>query len=773
MMSHRAVSPQTALDIPAPCMMVSRGGLVPLCGVHGELKINDLFMETILEQTYENAEKVNIEAIYTFAVPMDAVLLELTIQLGDRELKGSVMKREEAERGYEDALVDGHSAGLLERAADGLMTMNIGNMMPGETAKVRLRFGQLLRFKGDEVRVGLPLTIAPRYGDPAAAGLAEHQDFEHTLEDFAGFSLSVVIEGMLAGASVDSPSHPLVRTRHGNALHLGLGLASERVPLDRDFVLSMRQESPDEQGAFAFLGRDGKRSVILAGFKPRCPEGLDTGPAQVKILVDCSGSMNGDSMAQAKKGLKKILDHLRPQDRFSLTTFGSSHKHHHSQMIPASESHMAQARQILKSMSADMGGTELRKALNAVYALPGWEQKGVDVLLITDGEVNEGDALLQKARSSGHRVFTVGVGSAVCEPTVRGLADSTGGACELVSPNEDMAHGIYRQFLRMSRPQAVIKALTWPITPKSQAPAAPVVFAEDTLFVAAFLKGEAQGHVTLELDWGQGQPQVLSAPIQNMDPVDMDPEPQANGEPGDLAQGTASQEPGNIVRVAASMLIAETKDRHRATELSLRYQLVSKHTSYLLVSARGENEKAVCLPVLRKTPHTRAAGWGGSGSVFYQSLLRQATACFDGFHDVTYNAVAPQSRASAPPPQKKHTDLKAFIKGFNVASGYATPGTIMNIGDMKAMGLAKDMVKALERLVEEGHAEQEVVVAFLLVLEETPEGRQLSRHAKRLIAWCDRSAPPHDELVEKVRNIIQKSGNIILNDLQVPLFIRK
>jgi Ca-activated chloride channel family protein len=47
-------------------------------------------------------------------------------------------------------------------------------------------------------------------------------------------------------------------------------------------------------------------------------------------------------------------------------------------------------------------------------------------------------------RRKAHRVFAVGVGSAVAEEMLRRLAQETGGACELVSPREGMAEKIAR-----------------------------------------------------------------------------------------------------------------------------------------------------------------------------------------------------------------------------------------------------------------------------------------------------------------------------------------
>ena len=70
---------------------------------------------------------------------------------------------------------------------------------------------------------------------------------------------------------------------------------------------------------------------------------------------------------------------------------------------------------------------------------------------MTDGEVSDWETVVDEAKKSGHRIFTVGVGSAVSEAFVRELAAGTGGVCELVSPREGMAYVVVGKDLARNR----------------------------------------------------------------------------------------------------------------------------------------------------------------------------------------------------------------------------------------------------------------------------------------------------------------------------------
>ena len=66
-------------------------------------------------QTYENREGQPIEVVYTFPLPLDAVLLDVEVTLGGKQLRGSVVPKQEAEAKYEEAIISGDAAIRLQR----------------------------------------------------------------------------------------------------------------------------------------------------------------------------------------------------------------------------------------------------------------------------------------------------------------------------------------------------------------------------------------------------------------------------------------------------------------------------------------------------------------------------------------------------------------------------------------------------------------------------------------------------------------------------------
>ncbi len=552
--------------------------------------LRGLACELTVTQTFHNPGKKNIEAVYTFPLPHKAVLLDLSAKVGERELRGSVLPKAKAEERYENAVSEGNGAIMLERTDDGICTVNFGNLMPGETASLEYRYAYLLDWQQNTVRFQLPTTIAPRYGDPIAAGYQPHQvpatDF---LAEYP-FSLKLKVEGVLADAMFDSPSHGVdILKKDG---HVEISLRNKQAWMDRDFILNMKHSTSDRADGRIGMDPVSDGQVALASFCPQFPgKGFDSICA--KIVVDCSGSMNGSSIEQARAGLHRILDNLRESDTFNVIRFGSNHRAYFASPVPAKGRNLRNARGQIDNLQADLGGTEMESALDFTYSLEDDGSRPSVILLITDGEISNHRDVIRKAVKSGHRIFTVGVGSSVAEALVKDLASKTGGACELVSPNEGMAEAIYRQFQRMMQPRASKVSVSWPGTLAWQSPAEiGPIFAGDTLHIFAGLEDCEGGKAKLILETEDG-----SRIEQNV-------------------SLTGSSEVWDALpRIAAASRIVDLdKDRPAlAEELSNIYQLVTRHTNYLILDEKAEEEKSEDLPELVKVSQMLAAGWGGTG----------------------------------------------------------------------------------------------------------------------------------------------------------------
>ena len=662
--------------------------------VRGEASIDDLMAEIAVTQRYRNPGDAPIEAVYTFPVPVDGVLLRFEVEIGDRRLAGVVVGKAEGERRYEEALTGGDAAVLLEEAGPGLYTASVGNLLPGETATIRFRYGLLLRWNGDRVRFAMPTTIAPRYGDPAAAGLAPHQEPRYVFDATRAFGLAVSVRGLLRGARFNSPSHDIrVATTAGATMVTLTGAPA----MDRDFVLEARSSRSDVTGAISARDFDGW--VALASFRPAIPAAGHAEPRSVKIVVDCSGSMAGPSIAQAREALERILDSLQANDLFEIIAFGNDQRTLFGRETPVSETTLAQARRFVRALDADMGGTEIQAALETAYRLRSDAGLQRDLLLITDGQAWRSDEAVAEAGRSGHRVFTVGVGHAVAEAFVRSLAGATGGACELVAPREDMAERIHRHFQRMYAPRARSAAVRWPAEVVRSLPESlDTVYGGDTLHVFAWFTEKPEGAARLEVTLADGRVVSEESPILAV--------------PGDSADTPPSEDamPSAMARLGASRRMVAMDDEDEAGfTLALRYQLLSRWTNCIVTHVRADGEKAEGLPKIVRVPQVLAHGWHGTGMRLAQDTIYSST-----FMPRIHDAGLAEMESYAVSPAE-------LVERLNARPIPPFP----SLRELRAWGVPQEILAALLRLVGQGESETAVVVTFLYRLANSPAGKGL------------------------------------------------
>lgn len=707
----------------APILEPVGEGRVALQSVNVEAEIENLLCQVTVRQRYQNLEKVNIEAVYTFPLPLGAVLMDMTIKTRTKELKGVVVEKSEAEERYEDAITEGDTAIMLEQVDPGLYTMNVGNLQPGEAIDISITYAELFKWRDNSLRFFLPTTIAPRYGDPESLGIQPHQAPEYDLTNENPFTISLSIFGALARASIDSPSHKIVSGhRDGKTV---VSLKKGQALMDRDFVLNLTMNTDEK--SVAHVEPDVEGHVALASFYPRFPSMQDRAPRCITIILDCSGSMGGDSIAQARKALYEIIELLEPADMFNIVRFGSACRMLFPAPVHADPGNLKRAKELLEVLSADMGGTEIGQAIAAAVQKDVPAGLSQEALLITDGEVWGWEKVTTMAARSGVRFFTVGVGSSVSEAFVQTLADITGGACELVAPNEGMAEKIVRHFKRIYYPKAGNVAIRWPVEPDKTFPERiSAVYDGDTLHVFGRFRESPEGEVELRADMENGGTFVQRLPLKSREHLQ-----------------TPAGSPGATARMAAMSEIRTLDDPRQIAALGVKYQLMSRFTNCLAIDVKAEGEKAGDLPALRKTPQMLAAGWGGAGTV--QMGIGRSRAIPMALKESLPATAEPMSSYIVGGMEDFELEKpdRVIDRLDELQTRLFTPfGDAASISDLEAGGVPEELIDVLEDLVDSGMDEKTVVTLFLYLLSQQKRiQKKLDRSTRRALVKAYKQLP--------------------------------
>jgi VWFA-related protein len=138
-------------------------------------------------------------------------------------------------------------------------------------------------------------------------------------------------------------------------------------------------------------------------------------PVNVILVLDTSGSVDGERLTSLKNGATSIVGHLRPKDRAAIVTFS-----HRLDLRSALTADREALRRSITALSAD-GSTALRDAAYAGLALRAADPTRTLLLLFSDG-VDTGSILdepriLEIARRSDATIYGIAARDAPPSPS--------------------------------------------------------------------------------------------------------------------------------------------------------------------------------------------------------------------------------------------------------------------------------------------------------------------------------------------------------------------
>ena len=244
-----------------------------------------------------------------------------------------------------------------------------------------------------------------------------------------------------------------------------VSLANDAVPMDHDFELLWRPLPSARPRALMFRETiAGQPHFLLMVMPPdTAQDAMVTMPRELIFVVDTSGSMHGNSIAQAKQALERALDGLTANDRFNIIEFNSATRALYHQSVAADAVNVRHARRFVQGLDAN-GGTEMRPALRLALDSAGTETHLRQIVFITDGSVGNEDELyaMIETRLGDARLFTVGIGSAPNSWFMRKAAELGRGTFVVISALHEVGEKMDRLFDKLGHPQVTNIDVSWP-----------------------------------------------------------------------------------------------------------------------------------------------------------------------------------------------------------------------------------------------------------------------------------------------------------------------
>ncbi len=417
----------------------------------------------MVEQHFRNELSQAAEIEYLFPLPETAAVFGFELRLGERNVHGEIQELEQARERYDFAKHSGQQAALVEQRRPNLFAVKVANVLPGKPVIASLRYTDALRYVDNQWEFIFPMGLTPRYHAPGHPQEAEGTDFPVAArgEDIGPVEISLALNCGLDCPEPTSPSHDL-RVQRLDAGRFQVALAEQAIP-DHDLVLRFGS-ALDQYRVTAYRHSDAEGDTFLINLLPTLPFDQMRLPPQREFIfvLDRSGSMMGEPIAQARNALRASLRALSPDDTFRILLFDNEMEWYQLEPAALSQEALDEVDAYLSGVEG-RGGTDIITALESALSVPASRKHERYVVFLTDGAVSaEARALEQVRRHIGKaRLFTFGIGPSVNRALLRQLATLGRGASELLQLDEDIEGAIIRFQDRVSFPVTTDLSLEW------------------------------------------------------------------------------------------------------------------------------------------------------------------------------------------------------------------------------------------------------------------------------------------------------------------------
>jgi Ca-activated chloride channel family protein len=451
---------------------------VPLPLKHTDVRasISGYISSVEVVQQFHNPYTSKIEAVYVFPLPHNAAVNEFVMTIGDRHIRGIIRERKEAEAIYQSAKSQGYVASLLTEERPNIFTQSVANIEPGREIDVTIKYFHTLEYVDGWYEFVFPMVVGPRYNPPGltngvgtvprggTGGSGQPTEVEYLKPgERSGHDISLQVD-VDAGVAIEEFRCATHDVTHESASSNQMTVAlkpTDSLP-NRDFVLRYRVAG-DKIKSDLLTQRDERGGYFtLMLYPPEEVENLARHPLELVFVLDCSGSMSGWPIEQAKAAVARGLRLLRPGDSFQLINFSTSASQLGSSPLEATPKNIQRGLNYLGSLNGD-GPTEMIEGIKAALDFPHDPERLRFICFLTDGYIgNETEILGEIHRRLGaSRIFSFGIGSSVNRYLINEMARTGRGAAAYLGSRDEAAGVMEDFFKRISHPGLTDIAIDW------------------------------------------------------------------------------------------------------------------------------------------------------------------------------------------------------------------------------------------------------------------------------------------------------------------------
>ena len=470
---------------------------------HVDVTINNGFARTEVDQIFINTGERDLEAVYSFPVPKDASLSELSLWIDGREVMGEVLEKEQARAVYQDQTARGKEAAIAEKNRYETFDVAVSPVRARKETRIRLVYYQPLEM---DLNIG-------RYVYPLESGNVNEEQIRFWQVDESvkeNLSFNLTLKSAFPVKDVRMPGYDgqaVVMEKSGDESASGEAYSVSldfpdggRLSKDIVFYYRLEDNAPARVELIPYRRGEGQGTFMLVVTPGGALQPIRRGTDWTFVL-DVSGSMSGAKIATLASGVAKTIRQMSPEDRFRIVTFSNRAHDFSNGFLAATEQNIEKMIHNVAHLKTG-GSTALFAGMELAYQ--GLDDDRINgIILVTDGVANDGPSddidILALHRKHDIRLFTFVIGNSANQPLLDRLATESGGFSMNISNSDDIIGRILQAKAKLIHECLYDTTLTFsgaPVTGLSPETIGSLYKGQQ---VVMFGRYEAPGEVTIEL----------------------------------------------------------------------------------------------------------------------------------------------------------------------------------------------------------------------------------------------------------------------------------
>lgn len=554
-----------------------QAGAVSLTRQHVQIRIAESMARTEIEQEFTNHSDEVLEGIYRFPLPAGAQIERLALWVDDHWEEGAFVARDRAQAIWRGAIVNSSKKrpqprdeivwvpgpwkdpALLEWQRGGSFELRVFPIPKRGARRIQLTYTQWLP----------PAGLLRRYVYPLPF------DSEGSV-DVDRFSIDLSVRGHSGDVSIGG--YPLQDAHHPMGPSAERRFGFERRNFSPVGDLSVEFELPPEE-VRAWSYDTGAERTLAVALRPELPNQSTSGDQALAIVVDRSRSMFGETYERARRLATRLSSELDPSFELTVLACDTRCDAVEARPQPVSGALLRSVDDFLRTQQQE-GASDLVSALEqAGRHLERSDKPRRRIVYVGDGAPTAGpiesgwiERELRRRWSAPIPVTAVSVSASADESVLDTITRAGGGTVLRYWPGQTLGEVSYDLLSAIVAPALTDVRLEWPPGLKRVTPShvGTIEAGAERLIVAEMSSTEVEGPLVLRGRF-EGRPFERRYDLN--------------------VRATSHQGNAFVPRLFAAGRIAElerdTTDgaKREAIELSLRYNVASRHTSLLVLES--------------------------------------------------------------------------------------------------------------------------------------------------------------------------------------------